>query len=92
MTNEEFRLWLGGFFELADEDVPMIKRQLFIIGNHLNLAEAVEGKLDSFNEEFRRAIRAELDILPEPESTASPELVAELQAKLAARISPNGSF
>ena len=86
MTNDEFRLWLGGFFELAGEDAPLTKQQLFIIGNHLNLAEAVEGNLDDFNMNFRKAIRAELDTLPEPESLARPDMVAELNAKLTARL------
>ena len=60
--------------------------QLFIIGNHLNLAEAVEGNLDDFNASFRKAIRSEIDTLPEPESFARPELVAELNSKLTARL------
>ncbi len=85
MTNDEFRIWLGGFFELAGDDAPLTKAQLFIIGNHLNLAEAVEGKLDAFNEGFRAVIRAELQALPEPEAIASPDLVTELREKLSAR-------
>lgn len=56
MTNAEFRAWLKGYFELA-EPGPLEIAQVQIIVNHLNLAEAVEGKLDAENLEIRASIR-----------------------------------
>jgi DNA-binding transcriptional regulator YhcF (GntR family) len=58
MTNGEFREWLKGFFELSEEDVVLDMKQLQVIVNHLNLAEAVEGKLDAANDQLRGHIRA----------------------------------
>lgn len=58
MTNEEFRTWLRGFFELSEEDSALTPDQVQVIVNHLNLAEAVTGKLDDINEQLRSAIDA----------------------------------
>ncbi len=46
MTHCEFRYWLKGFYELAD-DLKLDLRQLKIIRNHANLAETTERKLDA---------------------------------------------
>lgn len=58
MTNKEFRQWLSGFFELSSEEDMLDLGQLQIIVNHLNLAEAVEGKLDEVNQRLRDDILA----------------------------------
>lgn len=58
MTNAEFRQWLSGFFELSSAEETLDLRQLQIIVNHLNLAEAVEGKLDAINQRLRDDILA----------------------------------
>lgn len=58
MTNNDFRIWLQGYFELSDEDTPLDLAQLQMIINHLNLAEAVDGKLDADNTVLRRDIEA----------------------------------
>jgi hypothetical protein len=57
MTNNEFREWLRGFFELSDKDIVLVPQQIQIIVNHLNLAEAVETKLDDIN----TLLRADID-------------------------------
>jgi hypothetical protein len=49
VTNVEFRAWLRGFFELSGPGVALEPRQLQVIVNHLNLAEAVSGGLDDAN-------------------------------------------
>jgi hypothetical protein len=56
MTNDDFRVWLKGYFELADPG-PLDMNQLQIIVNHLNLAEAVSGGLDAENQAIRAHIR-----------------------------------
>lgn len=58
MTNNEFREWLRGFFELSDESIVLAPQQIQIIVNHLNLAEAVESKLDDINSQLRADIDA----------------------------------
>jgi hypothetical protein len=58
MTNAEFRVWLTGYFELADGDTPLNAQQALVIINHLNLAEAVEGKLDAQNDNIRNTLRS----------------------------------
>lgn len=60
MTNREFVIWLSGFFEMKAE-AHITKHQLFIISNHLNLAEAVEGALGDFNNEIRKIVSTEID-------------------------------
>jgi len=47
MKNQEARLWLLGFYELAE--CPIDRRILFILKNHLNLVHVVEGALDETN-------------------------------------------
>lgn len=79
MTNAEFRTWLAGYFELAEEGTPLGPRQIQIIVNHLNLAEAVEGKLDAQNENIRGQIRAFLQS-DAPDDTAVEALTLELQS------------
>ena len=58
MTNAEFREWLRGFFELSEKDVVLQPPQIQVIVNHLNLAEAVENKLDDLNSQLRADIDA----------------------------------
>ena len=58
MTNEEFREWLRGFFELSDQGVVLDLNQINIITNHLNLAEAVAGRLDETNAQLSADIQA----------------------------------
>jgi hypothetical protein len=58
MTNTEFREWLQGFFELAGEEASLNPERVQVIVNHLNLAEAVEGKLDALNGHLRSEIQA----------------------------------
>jgi hypothetical protein len=60
MTNREFVIWLSGFFEMQ-EDAQITKHQLYIISNHLNLAEAVEGALGDFNKGIREIVRSEIE-------------------------------
>lgn len=69
MTNSEFREWLKGFFELSDEGKLLTPERVQIIINHLNLAEAVENGLDSFNEQ----LRADLYQFREDAQTAPPD-------------------
>lgn len=57
MNNAEFRIWLKGYFELANTDTPINAQQAQVIINHLNLAEAVEGKLDPQNDNIRNTLR-----------------------------------
>jgi len=70
MTNDEFRAWLQGFFELSDEDAVLNPEQVQVIVNHLNLAETVSGKLDQPNQQLRDDISA-FRSLPKP---IAPEL------------------
>lgn len=58
MKNTEFREWLRGFFDLSGKDVVLDLKQLQVVINHLNLAEAVEGKLDEINNQLRVDIQA----------------------------------
>lgn len=58
MTNNEFQTWLRGFFELSEEDSVLNPDQVQIIVNHLNLAEAVSGELDTKNMDLRVFIDA----------------------------------
>lgn len=58
MKNPEFRQWLSGWFELSDEEAVLAPEQLQVIVNHLNLAEAVEGKLDETNTHIRNELEA----------------------------------
>lgn len=62
MTNREFVVWLSGFFEMAPDNA-LSKKQLYIINNHLNLAETVEGALGDFNIEIREIVKSELERL-----------------------------
>ncbi|GEM_PF-3116731 len=98
MTNQEFRIWLSGFFELVgqgaqdeganngegadQEDILLSRQQLFIIGNHANLAEAVEGALESDVETIRTIVRQQVQSLPEPSSLADASVAAEICALL----------
>ena len=58
MTNNEFREWLRGFFELSDDGTVLDLKQIQVIVNHLNLAEAVETRLDDTNSQLRADINA----------------------------------
>ena len=58
MTNKEFSEWLRGFFELSGDDVVLEPKQIQIIVNHLNLAEAVDKQLDDTNSQLRADIDA----------------------------------
>jgi hypothetical protein len=50
MTNEEFSLWLNGFFTLeGSAKTQLSKKQLRVIINHLNFTRAAEGELDARN-------------------------------------------
>lgn len=49
MTNQEFRLWLRGFYELEGSSLILDAKQLFTIHNHLALAEKVSQSLDKKN-------------------------------------------
>ena len=84
MTNREFVKWLAGFFTLSDS-CELTKQQLFIISNHLNLAEAVEGSLGEFNQEVRKIISNELDNLEDINSTANQSVITELKSKILKR-------
>lgn len=86
MTNEEFVVWLAGFFELSEGTPSLTKHQFFIINNHLNLAEAVEGELGPFNTEMREIVKAELSRLDDAEdkAPADPDVTTLLKDKLEA--------
>lgn len=43
MTNNEFKLWLQGYFQLEDSNEVLSFKQLNMIKNHLNLAKVVDG-------------------------------------------------
>jgi hypothetical protein len=58
MTNNEFREWLRGFFELSEENIVLGPQQIQVIVNHLNLAESVEKQLDDVNSQLRADIDA----------------------------------
>jgi len=81
MTNPEFVKWLAGFFELAD-DPSLTRHQLYVISNHLNLAEAVEGALGEFNQRIRADVMAQIEMLDEPEDKADPAFVNELKERV----------
>jgi hypothetical protein len=83
MTNQEFRDWLRGFFELSDENVCLAPQQVQIIVNHLNLAEAVEGKLDETN----RQLRADIDAFRDQPSR-TPEDFQSLTFSLRQHLQP----
>ncbi len=65
MTNDEFRSWLKGFFELSEGDALISAKQAQVVINHLNLAEAVEGSLDTVNEQ----LRADFDLYRQDDKT-----------------------
>jgi hypothetical protein len=77
VTNAEFRVWLKGYFELADADTPLNPQQAQVIINHLNLAEAVEGKLDAQNDNIRNRLRGFVQ-----NNTDAAEVTAWLQGAL----------
>jgi hypothetical protein len=56
MTNEEFRWWLRGFFELDEK--PLTMRMLQVVGNHLNLAREVSQGLDETNRFIENLLQA----------------------------------
>ncbi len=56
MTNNEFREWLKGYFEVSGDAAILDANRLQIVFNHLNLAESVEGELDPFNAQLRADI------------------------------------
>lgn len=87
MTNNEFVIWLAGFFELAGEDAVLSRHQLYIIGNHLNLAEAVEGSLDGFNAALRASIHEKIALLGSAEETADGAFVQDIRAQVIAQAS-----
>ncbi len=49
MTNNEFKMWLSGYFELENASTVLSAKQLWIIHNHLRLVLAVSGELDDHN-------------------------------------------
>lgn len=49
MTNDEFKIWLSGYFELENSHTILSAKQLWIIHNHLKLVLAVSGDLDEKN-------------------------------------------
>ncbi len=57
MTNNEFREWLKGYFEISGDNAVLDANRLQIVFNHLNLAESVEGDLDAFNAQLRADIQ-----------------------------------
>lgn len=80
MTNDEFRAWLQGYFELTAEEVVLDLAQLQVIVNHLNLAEAVEGKLDTDN----TCLRDDIDAFRKGDDNserACAEFTQELRAR-----------
>ncbi len=48
MHNHEFAEWLFGYLSLSEAS-DFKPRQLWIIKNHLNLVQAVDGELDTNN-------------------------------------------
>lgn len=49
MSNDEFQAWVQGYMLLA-QDKPLNEQQIFIIKNHANLVEAVDGPLTLDNQ------------------------------------------
>lgn len=49
MTNNEFKIWLSGYFDLESSREVLSAKQLWIIHNHLQLVLAVSGELDEKN-------------------------------------------
>jgi hypothetical protein len=88
MTNREFVIWLSGFFELLENTPSITKNQLFVINNHLNLAEAVEGGLGEFNLELRDIFKSELTRLEQssPEDTIDEDITSLLKDKVLTKI------
>ena len=84
MTNPEFVKWLAGFFELS-EDPSLTRHQLYVISNHLNLAEAVEGALGEFNQKVRADVQAQIDKLENAEDKADDAFVQELKERVVTR-------
>ena len=86
MTNNEFRHWLNGFFLLSGEDTTLNVKQLYVIRNHLNLVQEVEGQLDHLNAAFLKRISEILESSekddPEIMSLLSQELRIHLQTAL----------
>jgi len=82
MTNDEFRHWLQGFFLLSSDDVSLNTKQLHVIRNHLNLAEAVEGKLDEVNSLFHKRISEIIDSKKETNEQMRSLLTQELRIHL----------
>lgn len=78
MTNREFVKWLSGFFELAESE-SLNRKQLYVISNHLNLAEAVEGQLGEFNQKIRAMVSGQIDKLSGPDELADIDMVAQLK-------------
>lgn len=48
MTNYEFATWVRGFLQLCPE-IPLNRRKVQIIKNHLNLVASVEAELGEKN-------------------------------------------
>lgn len=87
MTNNEFVIWLAGFFELAEEEAVLTRHQLYIIGNHLNLAEAVEGSLDSFNAALRASIQEKIAMLGSADEAADKAFTQDMRTQVIAQAS-----
>ncbi|HTM64055.1 MAG TPA: hypothetical protein VL360_06095 [Gammaproteobacteria bacterium] len=49
MTNQEFKIWLSGYFDLENGKTVLSAKQLWIIHNHLQLVLTVSGELDEKN-------------------------------------------
>lgn len=84
MYNPEFVKWLAGYFALSDQD-NVTKKQLFIINNHLNLVEAVEGALGSFNQEVREIVVSQMDQLDSADDRADKSVIYALKEKVIER-------
>jgi len=66
MTNNEFKMWLSGYFELENANTVLSAKQLWIIHNHLRLVLAVSGELDNHN----KWLKSRLESLDATASTA----------------------
>lgn len=73
--------WLSGFFELSDDE-SLNRKQLYIISNHLNLAEAVEGGLGEFNQDIRKIVTGQIEKLAESDDLADQAVVKALKEKV----------
>ncbi len=79
MKNFEFIIWAHGYLELCPT-IPLDRKKLYILKNHLNLVKAVEGELGPLNQEIYVLISDHID------KAVTQHQLATLKSKLSEMI------